>query len=174
MPWRCFPGQNVHSNRSNPCSSTHLSGDYTDAQPSKTNILSTPRIQVQEPAAAYAHGNSDTYPAPFEIVQITGARPPYSGQRSQQEKTEFTALGICRGGTITKTLNYEQVQSQVGGPEALDRFLNDSDAPLSFNTTPSLPSPLPTEPEGQESTWMEWLRWVLGGKRRPATYEQKW
>ncbi|KAL4984443.1 hypothetical protein BDW68DRAFT_166969 [Aspergillus falconensis] len=149
MSWRCFPSQCVPFNSPSPCPHTQ-DKNHIDEQPQKIQLLSAPWNQTQG----------------FEIMGITSVRPPPNGQLPELGE-EITAFGICPGGTTTKILTNAQVQSLPGGSDALARFRTNSDAPLSFNTTPPLPKDLPMEPVGRESIWMGWLNWVLKSRRRP-------
>ncbi|KAL3469040.1 hypothetical protein BJX99DRAFT_252308 [Aspergillus californicus] len=175
--WQCFPGQKAPLNENpNPCSHTQSDQYPTDAEPPRTESLSPPWNQVQEPAAAkistlHRHGDSASCSAPFEeIIHVKHVWPPYEIRLSQLEEAEITCLVFSRGGTSTKILSYAQVQSSPGGSKALDRYQKDQVAPVSFNTTPPLLKGLPMEHEGRKPMWIQWFRWVLKSKHRPYCY----
>jgi hypothetical protein len=85
-----------------------------------------------------------------QIIFITATCPHHDEEWFTLETATFTVLVVSAGGTTSKRLNYDQVQSTSGGPEAIALFKTNPDAPISFNQTRPLKNPI-LEPEGREA-----------------------
>jgi hypothetical protein len=170
MSW-CFGGQSDPFKRTtNLSSNSRPNRDHITTEPTKIGLLypSWPPIQESWTARISSpYADSLSNPAPVEVSQvrylvttkltsreeiifITATCPHHDDERFQLDKAKFTALVLSAGGTTTKILDYHQVQSTPGWPEAIARFQANPDAPLSFNHTPRLED-LTRKPEGGEA-----------------------